>query len=130
MIPTKTVLLVDDDDDILTAMQTALEQAGYRVLMASDGNMALALAERETPDLVVIDMIMPKQSGILVLEKLKARPGGGPPVIMVTANEGARHRTHAESLGVDDYIYKPFGMSRLIDSVRRLCPMTEQTGQD
>jgi DNA-binding response OmpR family regulator len=128
MIPTKTVLLVDDDADILAAMRTALERAGYRTLTAGDGNMGLALAEREGPDLVVVDMMMPKKSGFLVLEKLKGRPGGGPRVIMVTANEGARHRAYAEHLGVDDYIRKPFDMRRLLESVQRLCPLPQASG--
>src|SRR5881394_1561029 len=78
---TKTVLLVDDDTDILHALRTVLERKGYRVLTATDGNMGLAVAEREGPDLVVVDMMMPKKSGFLVLEKLKSRPEQGPRVI-------------------------------------------------
>src|ERR1700736_3739384 len=119
----KTVLLVDDDADILGAMRTVLDRKGYRVLTASDGNMGLAVAEREQPDLVIVDMMMPKKSGFLVLEKLKSRPELGPRVIMITANEGSRHRAYAEILGVDDYIRKPFDMARLLDSVERLCPL-------
>jgi len=121
----KTVLLVDDDADILSAMRTMIERKGYRVVTASDGNMGLAVAEREAPDLVVVDMMMPRKSGFLVLEKLKSRPEGGPRVIMITANEGSRHRAYAEILGVDDYIRKPFEMSRLLDSVQKLCPLQE-----
>lgn len=125
-MPGKTVLLVDDDADILSAMQTVIERQGYRVLTASDGNLGLAVAEREAPALVIVDMMMPRKSGFLVLEKLKSRPDGGPRVIMVTANEGSRHRAYAEILGVDDYIRKPFEMSRLLESVQRLCPLTEE----
>jgi DNA-binding response OmpR family regulator len=121
----KTILLVDDEADILAIMRAALEPAGYRILTAEDGNMGLALAEREQPDLVVVDMMMPKKSGFLVLEKLKQRPGGGPRVIMVTANESARHREYAQKLGVDDYIIKPFETAQLLNSVRRLCPLGE-----
>ena len=73
------------------------------------------------PDLVIVDMMMPKKSGFLVLEKLKSR-GGGPPIIMITANEGSRHRAYAEMLGADDYIRKPFAMDKLLESVERLCP--------
>jgi DNA-binding response OmpR family regulator len=115
--------LIDDDTEILAGMRARLEAAGYRVLMAEDGNLGLALAEREAPDLVVVDMMMPKKSGFAVLEKVKHRPGGGPPVIMVTANEGARHRAYAEQLGVDDYLCKPFELSCLLESVARLCPL-------
>ena len=66
------------------------------------------IAEREGPDLIVLDMMMPKKSGFLVLEKLKGRPGGLIPTIMITGNEGSRHRAYAEMLGVRDYIRKPF----------------------
>lgn len=125
MAGTRTVLLVDDDADILGAMKTVLERLGYRILTASDGNLGLAVAERESPDLVVVDMMMPKKSGFLVLEKLKSRPELGPRVIMITANEGSRHRAYAEILGVDDYIRKPFDMARLVASVQKLCPLGE-----
>ena len=123
MAARKTILLVDDDVDILGAMRTLLERRGYRVLTASDGNLGLAVAEREAPDLVVVDMMMPKKSGFLVLEKLKSRGPASPHVIMITANEGGRHRAYAEMLGVDDYIRKPFAMDRLLDSVQQLCPL-------
>jgi DNA-binding response OmpR family regulator len=121
----KTILLVDDDPDILSALRVVLEKRGYRVLTAYDGNSGLAAAEREAPDLVVVDMMMPKKSGFIVLEKLKARKEDRPRVIMITANEGSRHRAYAEMLGVDDYIRKPFAMERLIESVERLCPAAD-----
>ena len=122
MAERKTLLLVDDDPEIRNALRTVFERRGYRVLQASDGNMGLALAERESPDIVVVDMMMPKKSGFLVLEKLKQRPENCPKVIMITANEGSRHRAYAEMLGVDDYIRKPFAMDKLVESVERLCP--------
>ena len=121
MAGTRTVLVVDDDQEIRRAVATVIERKGYRVLTAGDGQAGLALAEREAPDLVVVDMMVPHQSGFLVLQKLKGRPDGGPRVIMITANEGSRHRAYAEILGVDDYIRKPFDMSRLLESVQRLC---------
>ena len=126
MATPRTILLVDDDTDILAAMRAVLERRGYRVLTAGDGNAGLAAAEREGPDLVVVDMMMPKKSGFLVLEKLKSRDPARPRVIMITANEGSRHRAYAEMLGVDDYIRKPFAMDVLLESVQRLCPVTDE----
>lgn len=123
MAATKTIVLVDDDADIRGALQTVLEKRGYRVLTAADGNTGLALAESEQPDLVIVDMMMPRRSGFLVLETLRGRRGAGPRVIMITANEGQRHRDYAEQLGVDDYIRKPFDMEHLLESVARLCPL-------
>jgi DNA-binding response OmpR family regulator len=116
----KTVLLVDDDNDIIESMRTVLESRGYKVMVARDGNAGLTVAERENPDLIVLDMMMPKKSGFLVLEKLKGRPGGLIPTIMITGNEGSRHRAYAEMLGVRDYIRKPFAMEKLVKSVEQI----------
>lgn len=128
MANAKTVLVVDDDPDIRGAVATVLERKGYRVLTAGDGNQGLAVAERELPDLVIVDMMMPKKSGFLVLEKLKSREGG-PKVIMITANEGSRHKAYAEVLGVDEYIRKPFELNKLLEAAQRLCPQGEAVPQ-
>ena len=116
----KRILLVDDDAEIIESLRLALESNGYEVLVARDGNQGLALTERENPDLVILDMMMPKRSGFLVLEKMRRTREAPLRVIMITANEGSRHKAYAEMLGVDDYIRKPFPMDRLIDSVQRL----------
>lgn len=114
------VLLVDDDHEIVESVRYALEANGYEVLIARDGNQGLSMAEREDPDLVILDMMMPKRSGFLVLEKLRRTRPVPLRVIMITANEGSRHKAYAEMLGVDDYIRKPFAMDRLMESVKRL----------
>lgn len=116
----KRILLVDDDYEIVESMRYALTSAGYEIFVARDGNQGLAMAEREDPDLVILDMMMPKRSGFLVLEKLRRTRPVPVKIIMVTANEGNRHKAYAETLGVDDYIRKPFAMDRLLDSVHRL----------
>ena len=116
----KRILLVDDDTDIVETMQATLEANGYEIIVARDGNQGLAMVEREDPDLVILDMMMPKRSGFLVLEWLRRNRRVPTRVIMITANEGSRHKAYAEMLGVDDYIRKPFPMTRLIESVDRL----------
>jgi DNA-binding response OmpR family regulator len=116
----RRILLVDDDYEIVDSMRIALEARGYNILIARDGNQGLAMAEREDPDLVILDMMMPKRSGFLVLEKLRRSRPVPLRVIMITANEGSRHKAYAEMLGVDDYIRKPFAMDRLLESVDRL----------
>jgi DNA-binding response OmpR family regulator len=116
----KRILLVDDDSEIVESMRTVLETRGYEILVAKDGNQGLVMAESEEPDLVVLDMMMPKRSGFLVLEKLRRSRPDPMRVIMITANEGSRHKAYAEMLGVDDYIRKPFAMDRLLESVDRL----------
>src|SRR5262245_53180377 len=115
----KRILLVDDDAEIVESLRLALESNGYNVLVARDGNQGLALSERENPDLVILDMMMPKRSGFLVLEKMRRTRETPLRVIMITANEGSRHKAYAEMLGVDDYIRKPFPMDRLVDAVER-----------
>jgi CheY-like chemotaxis protein len=114
------ILLVDDDVEIVESMRTVLESRGYEILVARDGNQGLVMAEKEGPDLVVLDMMMPKRSGFLVLEKLRRGNPNPVRVIMITANEGSRHKAYAEMLGVDDYIRKPFAMDRLLASIDRL----------
>src|SRR6266576_2966591 len=116
----KKVLLVDDDPEIIESIRYALESRGYQIFIARDGNQGLAMAEREDPDLVILDMMMPKRSGFLVLEKLRRSRPVPLRVIMITANEGSRHKAYAEMLGVDDYIRKPFAMDKLVDAVQRL----------
>ena len=116
----KRILLVDDDREIVESLRITLEAKGYEILIARDGNQGLAMAEREDPDLVILDMMMPKRSGFLVLEKLRRSRPIPLRVIMITANEGSRHKAYAEMLGVDDYVRKPVAMDRLLGSGERL----------
>ncbi len=118
----KTILLVDDDKDILAAMRTTLSELGPEILTASDGNEAVDMAQQHEPDLVVLDQMLPKRSGFLVMEKLRRgrKPNDPPRVVMITGNQGARHKSYAQSLGVDVYLNKPFRMDRLVDSVKKL----------
>ena len=117
---TRRILVVDDDLEIGRTVRFALEAKGYEVINATDGNQGLALAETEDPDLIILDMMMPKRSGFLVLEKIRRSRRVPTRIIMITANEGNRHKEYAETLGVDDYIRKPFQMDRLLESVDRL----------
>ncbi len=130
MPPLKTILLVDDDHEIVESMRAVLEGRGFRVLVARDGNAGLTIAEREGPDPIVLDMMMPKKSGFLVLEKLKGRPGGMIPTIMITGNEGSRHRAYAEFLGVRDYIRKPFAIEKLVKSIEKILAVPSRVNDD
>lgn len=114
----RKLLLVDDDADILTAMRAALKDTGAEVITAGDGDTAVRKIASEKPDLAVLDMMLPKRSGFLVIEHLRDQGGQAPPIIMITGNEGTRHRIYAESLGVAMYINKPFRMERLIGGIK------------
>lgn len=123
----KSILIVDDDPDVLNALRTVFAGCGATVTTAADGNEAIERAEADEPDLVVLDAMLPKRSGFLVLEKLKSGKSGGPMprVIMITGNDGKRHQRWAESLGVDAYINKPFRMDRLMESAEAVLGVAE-----
>lgn len=118
----KTILLVDDDSEIRQSIEAALEPLGVNLLTADNGNTAVELALEKSPDLVILDMMLPKRSGFLVLEKIKRgkKKGEKPFVVMITANTGHRHKTYARTLGVDDYLLKPFHIDRLITAITKL----------
>ena len=119
----KTILIVEDDPDMVTALETVLADTGATIKTAMDGNAALQVAEESDPDLILLDAMLPKRSGFLVLEKLKGtnkKRGEKPFVIMITGNVGKRHQTWAESLGVDGYINKPFRMERLLETIEKI----------
>jgi DNA-binding response OmpR family regulator len=111
----RRILIVDDDRDILESFDAALQAEGALTLTAGDGNEAVRICMEDPPELVVLDMMLPKRSGFLALEKIKGYEDS-PAVIMVTANEGQRHKAYAENLGVDRYLQKPVPLSRLIDT--------------
>jgi len=118
----KTILVVDDDPDIVTAISTSLADMGAKIETAGDGVAAVTKAEQSDPDLVILDIMLPQKSGFLVLEKIRqSRPRGSKPyVIMITGNEGRRHRQYAEALGVNEYLTKPFRMDRLLEVTEKL----------
>jgi CheY-like chemotaxis protein len=113
------VLIVDDDPEVRAAIDHALQAEGALTQYCADGNSAVRICEAEPPDLVVLDMMLPKRSGFLVLDKIKQLENA-PLVVMVTANEGRRHQQYAETLGVDGYILKPVRLERLITMAQGL----------
>lgn len=113
------ILIVDDDPEIRAAIDHALQAEGALTQVCGDGNTAVRVIEADPPDLVLLDMMLPKRSGFLVLEKIK-RFENCPRVVMVTANEGRRHQVYAEALGVDGYLLKPVRLERLIAMAEEL----------
>ena len=117
-MPSGKIVLIEDDREISLTISGVLESAGYEVHAASNGIEGRKLIESHEPDVVITDMMMPRMGGFPVLEFLKSleRP---PKVIMITANEGGRHKAYAEMLGVDDYLRKPFAMEVMLNAVSR-----------
>ena len=112
----KVILIVDDDLELSDGLRAVLEKQGHKVFQARDGQQGKQMVYNQRPDLVILDMMMPRMGGYPVLEHFKGKPDA-PPIIMITANEGSRHKAYAEYLGVIDYIRKPFAMERLLESV-------------
>lgn len=123
----RLILIVDDDRDVLESMNVAFQADGARTLTVADGNDAVEACLRHKPDLVVLDVMLPGRSGFLALEKIKGR-ADSPMVIMVTANEGKRHKAYAESLGVDRYLFKPVPLQTLLDAAAELIAERDRPG--
>jgi DNA-binding response OmpR family regulator len=118
MADQKKILIVDDDYELSDGLRAVLEAQGHRVLQARDGQQGKNLIYQENPDLVILDMMMPRMGGYPVLEHFRDKKEA-PPIIMITANEGSRHKAYAEYLGVVAYIRKPFAMEKLLEAVNR-----------
>ncbi|MFN0053620.1 MAG: response regulator transcription factor [Planctomycetales bacterium] len=119
------ILLIEDDRDIATTLRSVLEAAGYEVGYASNGKDGQRMIQELRPRLVITDMMMPQLGGFPVLEFLK-QLDDPPRVIMITANEGGRHKAYAEMLGVADYLRKPFAMDVLLESVERALAVADE----
>ena len=112
----KTVLVVDDDLNVLELARLYLERDGYRVLSAADGASGLSLAREEQPSLVVLDLMLPRLSGLDVCRAL--RQESAVPIIMLTARVEEEDRLAGLDLGADDYVTKPFSPRELAARVR------------
>jgi len=110
------VLIVDDDPDILGSIELAVRSEGAETATAGDGATAVHMGHSLQPDAVVLDMMLPRQSGFLVLEKLHEQDDP-PVVVMITANQGRRHMEYARALGVSAYLNKPVALQRLVDTL-------------
>ena len=114
----KTIVVIEDDREVSNTVQAVLKGAGYTVAAATNGNDGKKLIQSRRPDLVLTDMMMPRMGGFPVLEYI-SELDEQPKVIMMTANEGSRHKSYAEMLGAVDYLRKPFAMEVLLESVAR-----------
>lgn len=127
----ETVLVVDDDSALLEVMTIMLSSEGYRVLSAEDGDEALRLFEREEPEMVVLDIMLPKVSGFEVLKELREQ--SEVPVVMLTAKSQSVDKVVGLELGADDYITKPFDTKELLARVKAIMRRTgrqEGRGRD
>jgi two-component system alkaline phosphatase synthesis response regulator PhoP len=110
------VLVVEDDNSMAVALREGFEYEGYAVVAAPDGEAALRLVERESPDLIILDVMLPKMSGLDVCRKIRGE-GGGVPIIMLTARGQEIDKVLGLKLGADDYVTKPFSFMELMARV-------------
>lgn len=116
-----TILVVDDEPDLVELIAYNLEQQGHAVITAGDGNTALSLAKSRQPDLVVLDVMMPELNGVEVAKRLRSQTEtASMPIIMLTAKSEETHELEGLDAGADDYITKPFSMQVLLARITAL----------
>ncbi len=116
-----SVLVADDDPNIVLSLEFLMKRAGYRVRVARDGDEVLAAMEAEIPDLVLLDLMMPKRSGYDVCHVIRGNPAWKHVrVVMLTAKGQAVERAKGMALGADDYITKPFSNREVVGRIRRV----------
>jgi len=115
--PRRRVLVIEDDPSITLGLRINLEAEGYAVLAADDGEAGLALARGELPDLVILDVMLPKLNGFQVLQTMR-REGLSMPIIVLSARTGEMDKVTGLELGAEDYVAKPFSLAELLARVR------------
>ena len=123
-----TVLTADDDPHLLRLVMRNLQLEGYEVLTASDGQQALEQMKAHTPDLLLLDVMMPRMDGFTVCQEVRAY--SAVPIIMVTARGQERDKVRGLDLGADDYLTKPFGVEELLARVRAVLRRAQFTASD
>ncbi len=123
----RKILIVDDEPYILNILDFSLDAEGYRVLQASDGEEAMRMAQEQTPDLVIMDVMMPRQDGFETCRRLKEDMRTSDiPVVLLTARNSREDRTRGEEVRADGYITKPFSPQRLLDTVQEFLGVTSE----
>lgn len=120
-----TILVVDDQSSVRQLLQEYLSEQGFRVLTASDGQNALYMARHEQPDLILLDIMMPKMDGYQFLRQY--RQERQTPIIIITAREEETDAVLGLDLGADDYVVKPFRMRELVARIRAVLRRVEET---
>jgi len=117
----KRILIIDDDPDVRLGLDIRLKANGYETLFAADSLMALSIAQKEKPDLILLDIGLPGGDGFVVMKRFKMIPSlAAIPIIVVTAKDPLTHKDWSLEHGAEDFFQKPFKNEELIKSIRRL----------
>ena len=123
---TKTVLLIEDEPNIIVAISFILQRAGWRVKTHSDGSTAFDAVKRESPDVIVLDVMLPGRSGFDILTDVRADEAqGATPVLMLTAKGQTKDRERAKALGATQFMTKPFANQEVLAAVEALAEGAE-----
>ena len=122
----KRILVVDDEQSIVTLLKYNLEQAGYEVITALDGEEGLRLAVEETPELLVLDLMLPKLDGLEVCKQLRQLKVNVP-ILMLTAKDDEFDKVLGLELGADDYLTKPFSPREVVARIKAILRRSQQT---
>jgi DNA-binding response OmpR family regulator len=115
------ILIVDDEPNIVISLEFLMKKEGFEVAVAADGEEALACVASFAPDLILLDVMMPKKSGFEVCEALRADPGrAGLKIIMLTAKGRDTEMAKGLAIGADAYVTKPFSTKELVDAVKEM----------
>lgn len=125
----KKVLIVEDDPDILLSLKDEFESLSYTVLEAADGRKGLTLARQKSPDLIILDLMLPVMDGYEVCRELR-NEGNKTPIIMLTVKGEESDKVLGLELGADDYVTKPFGFRELMARVRAVMRRTAEQIED
>jgi DNA-binding response OmpR family regulator len=121
----KRILIIEDDVSILSGLKDVLTFKSYEVLTAEDGEMGYAAAGKEKPDLIILDIMIPKMDGFALCRKLRAE-GNATPILMLTAKGEEPDKIRGLDIGADDYVTKPFSLPELLARVRALLRRTPE----
>lgn len=125
----KKILVVDDEESIVTLLQYNLERSGYDVITASDGEEALKKAETEKPDLIVLDVMLPDIDGFTVTRRIR-QEGITTPVLYLTARDDTQDKVMGLTVGGDDYVTKPFSLEEVVARIRAILRRTQEQVED
>jgi two-component system response regulator VicR len=123
--PRRRIMIVDDEASIREVVTRYLEREGYQVVMAEDGAMALRLVESQPPDLIILDLMLPRVDGLEVCRQIRVR--SAVPIIMLTARDAEADKLVGFTLGADDYVTKPFSPMELVVRVKAVMRRIEAT---
>ena len=124
-----SVLVAEDEPNIALSLQFIMNKAGFSVRVAEDGNLAILEIKKETPDVILLDIMLAKRDGLCVLETIKKNPKwSNIKVIVLTAKSRDEDKQRALNMGADDYITKPFSSRELVNRVIELLGGDEEAG--